>query len=62
MFGLATALGVGAQQISAGLDFLLATGTSDTLLVVVVMVITGVALVSVINGLDSGVRNFQKSV
>lgn len=60
MFGLACALGVGAQQISAGLDFLLATGTSNTLLVVVVMVITGVALVSVINGLDSGVRKLSE--
>lgn len=54
--GLAVTLGVGAQQTSAGLDFLLDTGTSNALLVFLVIVITLVSILSIVKGLDGGIR------
>jgi len=56
IFGLATSLGVGAQQISAGLDFLFGFGTSDTKSVFLIIFITAIALISVIRGLERGVK------
>lgn len=56
MVGLATSLGLGVQQINAGLAYLfdvqMSTGTQVTL----IAVITGIATLSVMAGLDSGVK------
>lgn len=56
LFGLATSLGFGVQQVSAGLAHLF--GTPDTVImqVVLITVITGAATISVVLGLDKGVR------
>lgn len=56
LFGLATSLGFGVQQVSAGLAHLF--NTPDTVLMQVLLIIgiTGVATVSVVLGLDKGVR------
>jgi len=56
LFGLATSLGLGVQQVSAGLNFLI--GTADTIWfqVILIAVITGAATISVVLGLDKGVR------
>ena len=56
LFGLATSLGFGAQQINSGLSY--PTGLPNTLWVQVLLisVITGAATVSVVLGLDKGVR------
>jgi BCCT family betaine/carnitine transporter len=56
VFGLATSLGIGAQQASAGLDFLFGLGSTDTVLIVLIVVITAIAIVSIIRGLDGGVK------
>lgn len=56
IFGLATSLGIGAQQAAAGLDFLFGLGTSDTMLILLIIVITLVAIGSVIRGLEGGVK------
>jgi len=56
LFGLATSLGFGAQQANAGLDFVFGIPVSDTAQVVLILGITAVALVSVIRGLDGGVK------
>lgn len=56
IFGLATSLGVGAQQISAGLDFLFGFGTSDAKLVMLIIGITFIALISVVRGIEGGVK------
>jgi len=56
LFGLATSLGIGAQQAAGGLHFLFGTSTSDNMLVLLIAVITGIALFSVIRGLDGGVK------
>jgi len=56
VFGLATSLGIGAQQAAAGLDFLFELGTADMVLILLIVVITAIAIVSIIRGLDGGVK------
>ncbi|WP_084792191.1 BCCT family transporter [Actinopolyspora mortivallis] len=56
IFGVATSLGQGALQIQAGLAYLGWFDPSDTLLLVLVMLITAVGTVSVITGLHKGLR------
>ena len=57
LFGIATSLGLGVQQISSGL---MAMGVVDsvdnTLLVILVLIITSLATVSVISGLGQGIK------
>jgi len=56
LFGLATSLGFGVQQISSGLNYLLNTPDSVTMQVILIAFITAIATVSVVLGLDKGVR------
>ncbi|MDD7972600.1 BCCT family transporter [Roseinatronobacter alkalisoli] len=59
LFGLATSLGLGAQQASAGIGFVFGIeGINDTVTasVVLIVIITGMALISVMRGLDGGVK------
>ena len=60
LFGLTTTLGLGAQQIAAGLTdvFGIEVGTSG--IVVLIVVITAVALGSVLLGMDAGVRRLSE--
>jgi len=60
LFGLATSLGLGAEQISAGLHYLLGIPITSATKVAIILVITSVALVSVISGLDRGVKRLSK--
>ena len=60
LFGLATSLGFGAEQAMGGLDFLFGWGTADSSKVVLILVITCVALVSVVAGLDAGVKRLSE--
>ncbi|WP_017558661.1 BCCT family transporter [Nocardiopsis baichengensis] len=59
LFGLATSLGLGTQQVSAGLSHVF--GIPDNLLVQVVIIclITSVAVVSVVAGIDKGIRRLS---
>jgi choline/carnitine/betaine transport len=56
LIGLATSLGLGVQQINAGLFFLFDLPVSTTSQVILIAVITGIATLSVMAGLDSGVK------
>lgn len=56
MFGLATSLGLGAQQASAGLEHVFGLPASPAVQVVLVVLITAVALTSVVRGLRRGVK------
>ncbi len=56
LFGLATSLGLGAEQATAGLDFLFGTGQDDGFKVALIFAITAVATLSVVLGVDRGVR------
>ncbi|WP_420324931.1 BCCT family transporter [Mameliella sp.] len=56
LFGLATSLGLGAQQANAGLEFVYGVPNNITVQVILICGITAVALVSVLRGLDGGVK------
>ncbi len=56
LFGLATSLGLGAQQANAGLEFVYGIPNSTTAQVVLIVLITCFALISVVRGLDGGVK------
>ena len=57
VFGVATSLGLGVQQIAAGLVQLGAFGeTTDLLLVGLILVITFIAVISVVSGVDKGIK------
>jgi betaine/carnitine transporter, BCCT family len=60
LFGLATSLGIGAEQANAGLEFLFGVPEGDTSKVLLIIGITGVALISVMAGLDKGVRRLSE--
>ena len=56
LFGLATSLGFGATQANAGLNELFGIAVGPTTEVILISAITVVALVSVMRGLDGGVK------
>lgn len=60
MFGLATSLGLGAAQAAAGLNHLFGVPLGETTQVVLVIGITAIALVSVLAGLDAGVKRLSQ--
>ncbi|MFA7521425.1 MAG: BCCT family transporter [Halothiobacillaceae bacterium] len=60
LFGLATSLGIGAQQVSAGLNYLFDIPSSTTTLMLLIAAITAVAVVSIIAGVDKGVRRLSE--
>ncbi|MCL4116713.1 UNVERIFIED_CONTAM: hypothetical protein GTU68_035390, partial [Idotea baltica] len=56
LFGLATSLGLGAEQALAGLHLLFGFSVNNTNKVILISIISAVALVSVVAGLDLGVK------
>ncbi|TDT77994.1 BCCT family betaine/carnitine transporter [Litoreibacter halocynthiae] len=56
LFGLATSLGFGATQANAGLNELFGVPIGGTTQVILISVITAIALISVVRGLDGGVK------
>jgi len=56
MFGIATSLGLGVSQINAGLNYLVGLPVGPEVQLPLIAVITGLATVSVVTGLDKGVR------
>jgi BCCT family betaine/carnitine transporter len=60
LFGLATSLGFGAEQANAGLNFLFDVPVTDASKVILIVAITCVALVSVLAGLDKGVKRLSE--
>jgi BCCT family betaine/carnitine transporter len=56
IFGLATSLGLGAEQMAGGLNYLFDISPSSTTKVALITGIISIALVSVVTGLDRGVK------
>ncbi len=56
MFGLATSLGLGAQQAAAGLEFLFGIDSGLNTQVAIIIGVTVIALLSVMRGIHGGVR------
>jgi choline/glycine/proline betaine transport protein len=59
LFGLATSLGFGVQQVNSGLNFLFGTPTEVWFSLLLIAIITGFATMSVMAGLDKGVKNLS---
>lgn len=59
LFGLATSLGIGGQQVGAGLETLFGITNTTTLQVILILAITAVAVTSVMLGIDKGIRNLS---
>lgn len=60
LFGLAVSLGFGAEQIAGGLNYLFDIPPGDSTKVMLIFVIISIALVSVVAGLDKGVRRLSE--
>jgi choline/glycine/proline betaine transport protein len=60
LFGLGTSLGLGAQQINAGLNAVAGLPTGTAAQVGIIAVITGIATISVAAGLDRGVKRLSQ--
>lgn len=60
LFGLATSLGFGASQAASGLNYLFDIPLGDTTQILLVIGITAIALVSVLAGLDAGVKRLSE--
>lgn len=56
LFGLATSLGLGATQISSGLNTIFSVPDNVVTQVILIAVITSIAVVSVMAGIDKGIR------
>ncbi|GAA3726536.1 choline/glycine/proline betaine transport protein [Spinactinospora alkalitolerans] len=56
LFGVATSLGLGVLQVNAALSYVFGVSQSTVIQVVLVVVITLMATISVMTGLDKGIR------
>lgn len=56
IFGLATSLGLGAQQAASGLNFLFDVPNGTSTQIALIVFITAIAVFSVVRGLDGGVK------
>lgn len=61
VFGVATSLGLGASQVNAGFNYLFEVDVSTTNQIIIMVVITTLAVTSVITGLDKGVRRLSEA-
>ncbi|QFG36143.1 BCCT family transporter (plasmid) [Paracoccus pantotrophus] len=60
LFGLATSLGIGAEQAAAGFHFLFGWSTASAAKIALIVIITGVATGSVVLGVEKGVKRLSE--
>ena len=60
LFGLATSLGLGAKQAVAGFDYLFGIPTTDMTYIVFIALTTFLATISVLSGLNVGIRRLSQ--
>lgn len=60
VLGVATSLGFGVAQINTGLNALFGVPINTTVQIILIVVTTGLATVSVVTGLDKGVRRLSE--
>jgi choline/carnitine/betaine transport len=59
LFGVAVSVGLGTQQINAGLSELYGIGDSTAVKVTIIAILTAVAVTSIVAGLDKGVKRLS---
>lgn len=60
LFGIATSLGLGVLQINAGLNRIFGMAISEGNQVILIAVITAIATISVVSGIDKGIRRLSE--
>lgn len=60
LFGIATSLGLGVMQINTGLGQLFGVPTTIGVQLLIIAIVTGIATVSVVTGLDGGIRRISE--
>ena len=60
IFGLATSLGLGVQQVAAGSNYVFGIPANNFTMVSLIVVITSIALVSVMTGIDVGIKRLSQ--
>ena len=60
IFGLATSLGLGVQQVTSGLDYLFGIPANGLTMVVLIVVITAIAMASVMTGINVGIKRLSQ--
>lgn len=60
LFGLATSLGLGAKQVNAGLHHVFGLPQGLEIQVTIIAIITAMAVVSLVTGLDVGIRRLSE--
>lgn len=60
MFGVATSLGLGVLQVNAGFNYLFGLPTGTVVQLLLIAAITGMATLSVVMGLDRGVKRLSE--
>ena len=61
LFGVATSLGFGVQQINSGLNFLFGVEKNTEIQMLLILGITLVATTSVVSGVDKGIRRLSEA-
>jgi BCCT family betaine/carnitine transporter len=60
MFGLATSLGLGVKQVTTGLNYVFDIPANNTTMVVLIVVITAIAMISVLTGINVGIKRLSQ--
>lgn len=60
VFGLATSLGLGVQQVNGGLNYLIGLPMSVPIQVLLIIIISGVATLAVLSGLSKGIKRMSE--
>ena len=60
LFGLAPSLGLGAEQVVAGLNYLFNIPLTDTVKVTLILFITAAAMASVLSGINVGIKRLSQ--
>lgn len=60
IFGLATSLGLGAQQVTAGLNYLFGIPNNSLTMILLISGITAIALISVMTGINIGIKRLSQ--
>ena len=60
IFGLATSLGLGVQQVTSGLDYLFGIPANNLTMVLLIVGITAIALISVMTGINVGIKRLSQ--
>ena len=59
LLGLVTNLGIGSMQVSSGLEYLFGMGHGKTNLLMVILVMSAVATIAAVSGVENGIRRLS---